>query len=261
MQLLMERAFAAAGLDWRFLSLEVPAERFDDAMKGIRALGFRGVAFTTPHQVAAARSLDRLSVTAELVGAVNCAVRRDGIWLGENTDGQGFVDSLSPEFAMAGKRVLVIGAGGTARAIAVAIAQRGPAEVLILNRSADHGESLAALLKERLAVPATYVPWLGRYRVPEDIELLVHATTVGWCEPEEPVPVDLDAMPESALVADVVFNPPETRLIRDAKRRGLMTLAGIDMMANQTSLAYRFWTGHDPVSGVVHEALEEYLEI
>ena len=80
-------------------------------------------------------------------------------------------------------------------------------------------------------------------------------------QPEEPVPVDLDAMPESALVADVVFNPPETRLIRDAKRRGLMTLAGIDMMANQSSLAYRFWTGGDPVPGVVHEALEEYLEI
>ena len=176
MQLLMERAFAAAGLDWRFLSLEVPTERFEDAIKGIRALGFRGAAFTTPHQVAAAKSLDRLSVTAELVGAVNCAVRRDGVWLGENTDGQGFVDSLSPEFEMAGKRVLVIGAGGTARAIAVAIAQRGPAEVLILNRSSDHGESLASLLKERLAVPATYIPWSGRYRVPEDIGLLVHAT-------------------------------------------------------------------------------------
>src|SRR5207248_400684 len=159
-QYMMEQAFAAAGLDWRYLTCDVPPEKLADAMRGLRALGFKGANFTIPH-------LDSLGPAAELVGAVNCMNRIDNksgatgvspVFIGENTDGKGFYQSLREACDPAGLSVVILGAGGAARAIAVELALAGAGEITIANRSADRGQSLVDLLRQRTSVKADFVP-------------------------------------------------------------------------------------------------------
>jgi shikimate dehydrogenase len=135
-QFMMERAFAAARLDWRYLTLEVPPEKLNDAILGMRAMGFKGANLTIPHKVAVIEHLDEIGKTAELIGAVNC-VRRDGDRLiGENTDGTGFLTSLQEIVDPCDKKIVLLGAGGAARAIAVELAQAKPGEITVVNRDA-----------------------------------------------------------------------------------------------------------------------------
>mgnify|MGYP001441609315 CR=1 FL=1 len=136
-QFMMERAFAACNLDWRYLTLQVPAGNLGDAMAGFRAMSFRGGNFTIPHKVAVLEYLDDLSDAARLMGAVNCVVRRDGQWIGENTDGKGFVESLRELTDPAGKNVVIFGAGGAARAIGVEVALAGAVKITIVNRTVN----------------------------------------------------------------------------------------------------------------------------
>jgi len=261
MQLLMERAFKAASLDWRFLSLEVPTERFAEAMRGARAMGFRGAAFASPHQIGALAFVDSLTPAAEAAGAVNCAVRQGEQWVGENTDGAGFLQVLKPIAAPTGMPVVICGAGGTARAIATALAGLAPASITIVNRTIERAEMLAAKLRERFELPIESLPWHDRWAIPAETRLLIHATTAGWCDPDDGPTFDWSAADPELIVADVIFNPAETRLLAEATKRGHRIVSGVDMMAAQAELAYRFWTGSDPAAGILHETLEEYLEV
>ncbi len=168
-QFMIERAFAAAGLDWRYLTLEVPPEKLEDAVKGLRAMGFRGGNFTIPHKVAVIPFLDELSEAASLMGAVNCVHRVADRLIGENTDGKGFVQSLRSVTEPQGKKVVILGAGGAARAIAVDVGLAGVREIVLVNRSAERGRSLVELLNERVKVPADLVHLSGDYVVESGI--------------------------------------------------------------------------------------------
>jgi shikimate dehydrogenase len=260
-QFMMERAFAAAGLEWRYLTLEVSPENLADAVKGMRAMGFRGGNFTIPHKVAVLPYLDELSEAAELMGAVNC-VNRDGDKLiGENTDGKGFVQSLRSVADPEGKKAVVIGAGGAARAIAVELGLSGAAELVVVNRTAARGETLVELLNERVQVPARLVHLSGDYVVEHDTDIVINATSIGLGDADARLPLDEDSLTSDMVVADVIFNPPQTRFIRDAADRGCTTLDGLGMLVNQGVIGFQIWTGVDPDSDVMREALEEYLEI
>lgn len=260
-QFMMERAFAAARLDWRYLTLEVPPEKLGDAVRGLRAMGFRGGNFTIPHKVAVLAYLDSLSPAAELMGAVNC-VHCDGDRLiGENTDGKGFLQSLRTLTDPADKRFVILGAGGAARALAVELALARPAEIIIVNRSVERGEQLARLLSERLQVAAHFVPWQGDYEVPEPTQVVINATSIGLGDAQARVPLQLASLRPSMIVADVVFNPPRTRLLREAAELGCQTLDGLGMLVNQAVIGFQIWTGVAPDAEVMREALEEYLEI
>lgn len=260
-QFMMERAFAAAGLDWRYLTLEVPPEKLADAVKGLRAMGFRGGNFTIPHKVVVIPYLDELSEAAALMGAVNCVSRVGDKLVGENTDGKGFVQSLRQVTDPAGKRVVILGAGGAARAIAVELGLSGAAEIVIVNRTAEPGRTLAELLNERVKVPARLVHLSSDYTLEENTEIVINATSIGLGDAEARVPLQLDSLRSGVIVADVVFNPPQTRLIRDAAARDCTTLDGLGMLVNQGMIGFQIWTGVDPDAEVMREALEEYLEI
>jgi len=260
-QFMIERAFAAAGLDWRYLTLEVPPESLADAVKGLRAMGFRGGNFAIPHKVAVVPYLDELSEAATLVGAVNCVNRVGEKLLGENTDGKGFVQSLRQVTDPAGKRVVILGAGGAARAIAVELGLSGVAEIVVVNRTAERGQTLVDLLNERVKVAARLMHLSGDYAVEDGFDIVINATSIGLGDPEARVPLDLNSLRPRLVVADVVFNPPQTRLIRDAAARGCTTLDGLGMFVNQGVIGFKIWTGVDPDPGVMREALEEYLEI
>jgi shikimate dehydrogenase len=260
-QFMMERALAAAGLDWRYLTLEVPPENLASAVLGMRAMGFRGGNFTIPHKVAVIEYLDELSEAAELMGAVNCVNRVGQRLLGENTDGKGFVQSLRSLADPAGSKVAILGAGGAARAIAVELGLSGAEEIVIVNRTADRGQALVDLLNDRVKVPSRLVHLSGDYSVEPGTKIVINATSIGLADPEAHVPVYIGSITPEMVVADVVFNPPRTRFLRDAESRGCKTLDGLGMLVNQGVIGFKIWTGVNPDPAVMQEALEEYLEI
>ncbi len=260
-QYMMEKAFIAAGLDWRYLTCEVPAAQLPDAMRGMRAFGFRGGNFTIPHKVAVIEHLDSLSTAAELMQAVNCVNRVGDQLIGENTDGKGFVQSLREVIDPAGKRVVIIGAGGAARAIAVELGLAGTEHLTIVNRSLPRGQELTDLLVTKAKLQAEFVHLVGDYEVTPDTHILVNATSIGLGDAGAKVPVALDTIVAPLVVADVIFNPPQTWLIRNAAERGCTTIDGLGMLVNQAVISFKIWTGIDPDASVMREALEEFLGI
>lgn len=260
-QFMIEHAFVAAGLDWRYLTLEVPPESLEDAIRGLRAMGFKGGNFTIPHKVAVIQYLDGLSEAAELMGAVNCVNRLDDKLIGENTDGKGFVESLRVVTAPEGKKVTILGAGGAARAIAVELGLSQVAEITVVNRSLERGEELVKLLNERVNIPSKFVPWQGDYRVEAGTDIVINATSIGLGNATARVPLDYNSLQPGMVVADVIFNPPHTVFLTEAGSRGCKTLDGLGMLVNQGVIGFKIWTGVQPDPNVMREALEEYLEL
>jgi len=260
-QYMMEKAFADASLDWRYLTLEVSAERLADGMRGLRGMGFRGANFTIPHKIAVIQHLDELSEAARLMGAVNCVKRVGDKLVGENTDGKGFVESLRTLVDPDGKRVVVLGAGGAARAIAVELALQGVSSMEIVNRTPDRGEPLAKLIAEEVGKPCEFTHWVGDYEVTEGTDILINATSIGLGDSDATVPIDAETLHSKMIVADVVFNPPDTQFLQTAQELGCRTLDGLGMLVNQGVIGFRIWTGVEPNPVVMREALEEYLEI
>ena len=260
-QYMFEKAFAAAGLDWRYLTLEVAPELLADAVRGMRAMGFRGGNFTIPHKVSVIPLLDGLSEAAQLMGAVNCVFRDGDKLLGENTDGKGFVQSLKELVDPAGKRVTILGAGGAARAIGVELALCGVAHFTIVNRGLQRGQELASLLRERMKKEAALVALNGQHAIPLETDIFINATSIGLNDESARVPVVRDTLRPGLIVADVVFNPAETRLLTEAAENGCLVLDGLGMLVNQAVISYRIWTGSNPDAAVMREALEEFLAI
>ena len=260
-QFMMQRALADVGLDWCCVTLEVAPEDLEDAIRGIRALGFKGANLNLPHRGAAVPFLDSLSESAELMGAVNCIHRVDDQLVGENTDGQGFVESLSEVCEIRERRVLLLGAGGAARAIAVALGRAGVAEIRVANRTAERAQALVELLTERVSVAAEVVPWDDPLAVGEDIEILINATDIGHLDLDAEISLKTETLKPPLVVADVIVNPPNTWLLREAAQRGCTTLSGLGMLVNQAALDFKIWTGLDADPAVMREAVEEFLEI
>jgi shikimate dehydrogenase len=260
-QFMIERAFAAAGLDWRYLTLEVPPEKLEDAIRGIRGMGFKGGNFTIPHKVAVIQYLDGLSEAAELMGAVNCINRVDDKLIGENTDGKGFVQSLREMTSPGGKKVAILGAGGASRAIAVELGLSGVSEITIINRSPERGQELVNLLTDRVKVAAKFARWEGEHTIEAGTDIVINATPIGLGNANARVALNYDSLQPAMVVADVIFNPPRTVFLAEAERRGCKTLDGLGMLVNQGVIGFKIWTDVDPDPHVMREALEEYLEL
>ena len=265
---MVEAAYRHHGIDARYLNCEVAPEALADAVRGARAMGWIGFNCSIPHKVAVIEHLDGLGESAALIGAVNTAVRRDGAWIGENTDGQGFMAALRTVVDPAGKSLVILGAGGAARAIAVEAALAGAAKITVVNRGRERGETLAALLStlgaaapSGVALTAAFVPWDGELSVPEGTDVLVNATSIGlFPDVDARLPLDPETL-RGMVVADVIPNPPRTRLIRDAEARGCTVLDGLGMLVNQGVIAIRHWTGVDPDPAVMRAALEDALSL
>ena len=235
-------AFAATGLDWAYLAFEVPEGRAAGALDAVRALGIEGLSVTMPHKTEVARLVDERSPQAERLGAVNCVARRGDRLIGHNTDGAGFVASLraDADFEPGGRRCVVLGAGGAARAVVLALAEAGATEVTVVNRSADKARSAASLAGPLGS--AAPVSDLATHLATAD--LLVNATSVGMDAASTPVDDrNLATAADSVLVADLIYLPPVTPLLAAAEARGLRTLNGLGMLVHQAAEAFEHWTG------------------
>lgn len=259
---MVESAYRHHGIDARYLNCEVAPEALGDAVRGARAMGWVGFNCSIPHKVAVIDHLDELGPSAALIGAVNCVVRRDDRWVGENTDGQGFLAALRTVTDPADKSLVILGAGGAARAIAVETALAGATSIMIVNRDSARAEPLVALLNEKTPTQAEFTAWETTYAVPPEADILVNATSVGlFPDVDGRLDIDLDRIGSEVVVADVIVNPPRTRLIRDAEARGATTLDGLGMLVNQGAIAIRHWTGVDVDPAVMRRTVEALFEV
>ncbi len=239
---LLNAAFEASGIDWTYVAFEVPAASLPDAFAGLRALGIAGASITMPHKEAAAVCADRLSPTAERLGAVNCIVNDGGVLTGHNTDGTGFVRSLEHSFSFdpRGRRCVVFGAGGSARSIVLALADAGADEIIVVNRTLGRAERAAALAGDRGEVVS--IEGIGSDL--SDADLVVNATSVGMGEPGPgDMPFDGSALHEGQLLVDIVYKPLETPLLSAARRSGATAANGVAMLAHQAAVQFELWTG------------------
>ena len=243
---MVESAYRHAGLDARYVTCEVAPDGLEAAVRGAVAMGWVGFHCSLPHKVDVMRHLDELAESAELIGAVNCVVIRDGRLIGENTDGKGFLTSLRRIVDPRGKRIVVLGAGGAARAIAFELALAGAGRLLIVNRDPGRAESLVGDLCERTPVTASAAHWDGAFSVPADTQILINATSVGLFPDVEAKPdIDYETLSPRMIVADVIPNPPRTAFVMEAEARGCAAIDGLGMLVNQAVIGIQLWTGLD----------------
>ena len=240
---MVEAAFLHHGLPWRYINMEVAPADLGTAVRGAKAMGFRGFNCSLPHKVSVIEHLDGLGESAAAMGAVNCVVRRGQELIGENTDGKGF------------------GAGGAARAVAVELGLAGARRITVVNRSGGRGAELAGLLRDTLKLEAELVVWSGDYVIPDGTDVVINATSIGLYEPDARLAVDLNSLHPEMVVADVVFNPVTTRFLREAAERGCRAVDGLGMLVNQGVIGVRFWTGIDPDPEVMRMALEKAMGV
>lgn len=259
---MMEAAFRHHGLHCRYINMDVAPENLADAVRGAKAQGYLGFNCSLPHKVAVVAHLDELGESARLTGAVNCAVKRDGKWIGENTDGKGFLDSLTPVIDPRGKRIVIFGAGGAARAIAVELALAGAAQITIVNRDTQRGAGLTDHLKANTACAIRFIPLEDEFRLPENADIVVNATSVGlFPDVTGRVPVLTESFLPHMVVADVIPNPPCTRFLLEARAAGCRTLDGLGMLVNQGAKNIEYWLGAVVDKAVMRRALEEVFGV
>jgi len=258
---MVEAAYHHHGLDWRYINCEVPPEKLADAVKGARAMGWAGFNCSLPHKVEVIQYLDGLGASAAVIGAVNCAVRRDGKFIGENTDGKGFLQSLMAVINPKGLNAVMFGAGGAARACAVEMALAGLSHITIVNRDAKRGQVLVDLINSKTPAKAELAVWDKAFAVPPDTAIVVNATSIGlYPDVDARVNVDMASITPSMVVADIIPNPPRTLLIREAEARGCRVIDGLGMLVNQGVIGIKYWTGVDVDAGVMRRTVEEIFK-
>jgi shikimate dehydrogenase len=257
-------AFKKLGLDYIYIPFRVSSAELKEAVAGLRALNVRGFNVTIPHKVSVIPLLDEVDAAAGRIGAVNTVVNDGGRLKGSNTDGEGFLralldKSVKPE----GKNIIILGAGGASRAISYVLAEKG-ARLTILNRKLelDWAENIARLIKKELGADVIVLELIpSRLEAAlADADILVNATSVGMSPDNDKTPVPSGFLHRRLVVFDIVYNPIETRLVKEAKAAGAKVISGVDMLAWQGALAFEKWTGQTASVGLMRREVVRRLE-
>jgi shikimate dehydrogenase len=260
---MQEAGFKALGLNWRYLNLEVAPKDLKIAVSALRAMNFRGINLTIPHKVAVLNYLDEIADDAKLIGAVNTVVKKGGKLIGENTDGKGFLKSLRDDAKLnpKAKQVVILGAGGAARAIAVELALAGAAHITIVNRSAERAKPLVSLLNKKTKAKAVFILWNKPYYIPVDTDVVVNATSIGlYPKIKEKPNINYASILSTMVVCDVIPNPPNTPFLQEAKKRGAKILEGLGMLVYQGAIGFKLWTGKNAPVAEMRKALSDVFQ-
>lgn len=252
-------AFAACGINWAYVAFSVT--HLENAIAGIRGLGIRGVSVTIPHKVAVMPLLDSINDTARTIGSVNTIVNNGGNLAGYNSDGTGALKALCDAGCNpAGKRVVMLGSGGAARAIAVTMAlQNPPAALTLLGIIKEEREQLSSDIAAKSSLKPVTVSPDGLSAVLPECDLLINTTPVGMYPISEDSPVPRELLKKQTVVFDIVYNPRKTRLLRDAEQAGCTAVSGIEMFLNQAAIQFALWTGREAPLGVMRAVLEKHF--
>lgn len=257
--LMMNRAFEAAGIHGIYLAFHVRPEQLRQAVDGIRGLGFRGVNVTIPHKQAVMEYIDEIDEGARVIGAVNTIVNENGRLIGYNTDGIGYVRSLKEETGaeLAGRNILILGAGGAARGVAYALAQEQPGQIWIANRTAERAHELASSLGAYANIDG-----MGTDRIADikhNVDIVVNTTSVGMHPNVDERPADPASFPSGTLFSDLIYNPLKTRWLVEAEQSGHQVHGGLGMFIYQGAYAYEYWLGQPAPVDVMREIVDRSL--
>jgi shikimate dehydrogenase len=239
---LQNAAFAALRIDWAYLAFEVPPGEAAAAVGAAKSLGLRGLSVTMPHKEEVIPALDRLSPIAARLHAVNTVVFSDGLVVGESTDGVGFVEGLREEegIEVAGMRCVVVGAGGAARAVVLALDSAGAASIAVMNRTEARAEATAALARPQVGRVVTDAAEIG------EADLVINATPIGMdttsMATETDLPLDPRRLAPGQVVVDLVYQPLRTALLDAAELRGARVVGGVPMLLHQAAAQFELWT-------------------
>lgn len=256
--LMQNAAIDAVGLDYVYIPFEVPSERLESAVNGIRSLGIAGINITVPHKEKVIPFLDEITEDAGLIGAVNTIENRHGRLIGHNTDSPGYIKSLRDDagFDPKGKKAMIIGAGGAARGIVAGLCLNGAAEILIANRTVEKGEGLAAEYANKFPaarVSAYSLTVLKEPHVLSTLDLVVNTTSMGL---EGGAPdLDFTLIPAHTLISDIAYKPPVTAFLKKAADAERKTIGGLGMLVYQGAISFEIWTKKKAPIDVMKKAL------
>ena len=254
------------GLRGAYVPLAVNPVALPQALSGLSALGFAGCNLTLPHKVDALACVHQLDDVARQIGAVNTVVvNPDGSLRGTNTDAFGYIQSLheaQPSWQARQGAAVVLGAGGAARAIGVELALAGASHITLVNRSAERGQALATLLRDKAKIACDLVIGSADAKIPEGTDVVINATSIGlYPDVNARLPLDTSGLKASMVVADVIPNPPTTRLVREAREKGCKVIDGLGMLVNQGVIGIKHWSGIDPDPAIMRKALEDVFGV
>ena len=257
---MFDAVYSHYGLNWQFWKSDVGSEEeVAAAIGGLRSLGFAGACITVPYKVASIPFLDEVDHDVQAIGAANYMTIRDGRLIGHNNDGKGVVKAIEKVTAIKGKRVVMLGAGGAGRAMAVELAWAGASKMTLVTRREAQGMEVAKTVREASGVPCEFMHWSGVFEVPEGTDILMNATHLG-CAPEiEAVPVNWDSILSSTTVVDVITNPRMTPFLEAAAQRGCPIVDGVEMLVQLAMQIFEEWTGVQPDERVFQKAVARAL--
>ncbi len=255
---ILNAAFREAKINWVYTAFETPEEKLADAIGGIRALGIAGLSVTMPHKAKVCSLLDEISDSAQSLGAVNCIVNDAGNLKGHNTDGDGFLDAVKHDAGLdvAGKKVLVIGSGGSARSIIYSLGKAEAREIAVINRTKN--KALDAL--EMAGSVGRYVEENEISKVVSEVDLVINATPVGMSDTEgtSSFPLEPNLLTKGQLAVDLIYHPISTPWMEALREREVEVHGGLSMLIFQAAKAFKLWTGKDaPVEAMRKAALDE----
>lgn len=260
--LMLNRAFQEAGLNAVYAAFHIKPGKLEQAVAGIRGMDFGGVNVTIPHKVELMSYLDEIDETARFAGAANTVVNRDGTLVGYNTDGIGYVRSLKEETGvdLRGKRILLLGAGGAARGVGYGLAKEGAGLLAVANRTVSKANELAELLSPLCDVRGYSMDELAAVGRMKQFDIVINTTSVGMSPGVDELPIDPELLHSELLVSDLIYNPLETRLLREAKLRGARTHGGLGMFIYQGAYAFEYWTGLPAPVSAMREVVVRSLQ-
>jgi len=254
-QYLHERGLEAAGLDWRFLTLEVDPSRLADAIAGVRAMGFRGCVLWGPLRGAALRLVDAASPAASFSQAASLIERQSSGLFAHNTDGRGALEAMRSHIDPAGTRVLILGAGAAGRATALELALAGAAEIVVCDRDADRAAALVEAITGLDSAESVTIPWRAEIEIPERVGIVISAIPADGTKPA----FECLGMRNDLVVADFALVPQPSPMIAAAVRQGACPIDGLEIHAAKTAIDFQTLTGMEVDTDMLREALDEYL--
>ena len=229
-------------LGWNAVYLAFEVKHVERALEGIRGLGLKGVSVTLPFKTEVIPFLDKIEGLAKKIGAVNTIVNREGKLVGFNTDCSGALEALEEKMDLGGKRVVLLGAGGAGRAIGFGLKERG-CQLIIANRSRDRGETLSRELKGYFIPMSSFVKMkAGELQA----DVVINTTSLGMVPQERETPIPKKLLRKGMVVMDIVYEPLQTKLLREAKEKGCLTINGLEMFIRQGATQFEIWTGRKP---------------
>ena len=260
-QYVTEKAFEEMDFDWRYLTLEVVPDDLEDAIRGIRALGFAGGNLADPHKESVIGLLDRVTESAKRIGRVNVLLRDEEGLFGDNTEGRAIVELIAKRLprGLDKTKIVLLGSGKIASAIAVELATLDIDHLTVVNRTESRAIELVEQIQSFAKVDISVDHWDGDYCLPEGTDILIQATTVEEDHYDKALALDPERLNKLQLVADLTIDPPHTWLLREAESRGVTTVDGVDLLCAQTMLNVKLWTDEQPDVALLRDAVEEFL--